>query len=119
MKDIDWARLTDDVLGSLVLTQNDLASRCKVTKQSISNWKNGLRSPGIFAREKLMELLDELKIERDKYIVEGLDAMRKKPFKEKTQLPDDVATFAARLSKLPKRKRREVIAMADFFLSRN
>ena len=78
MKDVDWARLTDDLLGNLVYTQKDLAEKCKVTQQSISNWKNGLRSPGIFAREVLLDLLKEAGITHEDYRVEGLDSMRKK-----------------------------------------
>ncbi|MCH2206468.1 MAG: helix-turn-helix domain-containing protein [Lentisphaerales bacterium] len=119
MKDVDWARLTDDLLGSLVYTQKDLAEKCKVTQQSISNWKNGLRSPGDFAREVLFDLLNEAGIESSKYYVEGLDIMRKKTQKMQSQLPDDVASFAIRLSSHSKKKRREAIAIAEFFLSRN
>ena len=119
MKDVDWARLTDDLLDSLVYTQKDLAEKCNVTQQSISNWKNGLRSPGNFAREVLLGLLDDAEIPRIKYYVEGLDSIRKKKQKAESQLPDDVASFAIRLSNYSKKKRREAIAIAEFFLSRN
>ena len=119
MKDVDWARLTDDLLGSLVYTQKDLAEKCKVTQQSISNWKNGLRSPGDFARRVLWDLLNSANIDHSKYYVKGLDSVRRKPQKMEPYLPDDVASFAMRLSMHSKKKRREVIAMAEFFLSRN
>lgn len=119
MKDVDWARLTDDVLDNLVYTQRDLAEKCRVTQQSISNWKNGLRSPGDFAREVLLGLLDDAAIPHEKYHVEGLDSMRKKTHKIESQLPEDVASFAIRLSNHSKKKRLEAMAIAEFFLSRN
>ena len=119
MKDVDWTRLTDDLLESLVFTQSDLADKCMVTQQSISNWKNGLRSPGAYAREKLFLLLDEANLDKSKYRIDGLDSLKRKPRKMQTQLPEDVADFALRLSGYNKKKRREAIAIAEFFLSRN
>ena len=119
MKDVDWAKLTDDLLESMVFTQSDLADRCLVTQQSISNWKNGLRSPGGFAREKLFDLLIEAEIDKTVYTIEGLDSLKRKPRKLHTQLPEDVANFAMRLSLYKKKKRSEAIAVADFLLNRN
>jgi transcriptional regulator with XRE-family HTH domain len=119
MKDLDWTRITDDLLESLVFTQSDLAERCKVTQQSISNWKNGLRSPGVFARERLLELLNEANLVADKYCSVSGTAIQARAKKNKPQLPEDVVSFANRLSKHSKKRRSEAIALADFLLSRN
>ena len=119
MEDLDWSRLTDDLLENLVVTQTDLAERCMVTQQSISNWKNGVRSPGLFARKKLFELLDKSSLKVESYALKEGESSLKKPRKMQANLPEDVANFALKLSSYSKKKRREAIAVAEFFLERN
>jgi len=50
---IDWARLVEDLLETNVWTQKKLAGKCEVTQQTISNWSNRVRSPGLYARHEL------------------------------------------------------------------
>ena len=119
MEDLDWSRLTVDLLENLVVTQTDLAEKCMVTQQSISNWKNGIRTPGSFAREKLFEMLEESTLKADNYVLKEGEKSRKRPKKMKTNLPEDVASFALKLSNYSRKKRREAIAVAEFFLERN
>jgi transcriptional regulator with XRE-family HTH domain len=119
MKDVDWAKLTGDLLEGMVYTQSGLAEQCMVTQQSISNWKNGLRSPGGFARKKLFELMLMANMDKSRYLVDGIDQLRKEIKKTAKDLPEDVAEFAFRLSQCKKKKRTEIIAMADFLLNRN
>ena len=119
MEELDWSKLTDDLLENLVVTQTDLAEMCMVTQQSISNWKNGVRSPGIFARKKLFGLIEKSSLKIDKYALKEGDSSRKRPRKMQANLPEDVANFALKLSAFSKKKRREAIAVAEFFLERN
>ena len=119
MEELDWSRLTDDLLENLVVTQTDLAEMCMVTQQSISNWKNGVRSPGSFARKKLFGLIEKSSLKIEKYALEEGDLSRKRPRKMQASLPEDVASFALKLSAFSKRKRREAIAVAEFFLERS
>ena len=67
MKKIDWNSLVKEMLEGLFLSQQDLSVRCKVSQQSISNWKNGTRNPGIFAKQKLYELAQKEEIDLRKY----------------------------------------------------
>ena len=67
MKKIDWHLLVRELLEGLFLSQQDLAERCRVSQQSISNWKNKTRNPGIFAKQKLFELAQKEKIDLSKY----------------------------------------------------
>ena len=116
MEEIDWPKLTDDLLEEMVITQSDLAERCQVTQQSISNWKNGVRCPGGYAREKLFELLEEAGLEKGSYKLEEGAVSRKRPKRLHTSLPEDVAGFAIKLSTFSKKKRAEAIAVAEFIL---
>ena len=119
MEELDWSRLTDDLLENLVVTQTDLAEKCMVTQQSISNWKNGVRSPGSFARKKLFELVEESSLSLETYTLKEGETSKKRPRKMQANLPEDVASFALKLSTFSKKKRREAIAVAEFFLERN
>jgi transcriptional regulator with XRE-family HTH domain len=67
MKKIDYHLLVRELLEGLFLSQQDLADRCKVSQQSISNWKNRTRNPGIFAKKKICELAEKEKIDIRKY----------------------------------------------------
>ena len=118
MEELDWSRLTDDLLENMVVTQTDLAEKCKVTQQSISNWKNGVRSPGGFAREKLFQLMTDAKLNKEFYVLKNGSQSKKRPRKMQANLPEDVASFALKLSSFSKKKRSEAIAVADFLLER-
>ena len=67
VKKIDWNLLVKELLDGLFLSQQDLAERCRVSQQSISNWKNRIRNPGVFAKKKLFELAQKEKIDLSKY----------------------------------------------------
>ena len=64
---IDWHLLVRELLEGLFLSQQDLAERCRVSQQSISNWKNRTRKPGIFAKHQLLELAQKEEIDLSKY----------------------------------------------------
>ena len=67
VRQLDWHLLSKDLMNGLFLSQQELADLCKVSQQSISNWKRGFRNPGVFARQKLFELAQKEKIDLSKY----------------------------------------------------
>ena len=67
VKKIDWNLLVRDLLDGLFLSQQDLAERCRVSQQSISNWKNRTRNPGVYAKQKIYELAKKEGIDFKKY----------------------------------------------------
>ena len=68
MKTYDWSELITDIIGQLLITQSQLAEKCMVTQQSISNWKKGSRKPGIYAQEKIFALGREANLELSNYV---------------------------------------------------
>ena len=75
-KKIDWHLLAKEMLQGF--TQQELAERCKASQQSVSNWKNKTRNPGIFAKRKLFELAQKKGIDLSKYeIVSPKDSIKK------------------------------------------
>lgn len=56
---VDWAGVVTAVLDRLLLTQTELAERCKVAQQTVSGWKTGARMPGRYAQRRLVELARE------------------------------------------------------------
>jgi transcriptional regulator with XRE-family HTH domain len=55
MKNIDWANLVVAIMDRLIISQAELATRCKVAQQTVSTWKKGTRTPSVLARRQLME----------------------------------------------------------------
>ncbi len=67
MKTYDWSLITRELLGGLFLSQVELAEKCKVSQQSISNWKNRTRNPGIRAKKAILEYIQKEGIDISKY----------------------------------------------------
>ncbi|HCE42834.1 MAG TPA: hypothetical protein DET40_04750 [Lentisphaeria bacterium] len=67
MKKIDWHLLTREFLEGLFLSQQELAERCRVSQQSISNWKNRTRNPGISAKKAMVELAEKEGVDLSKF----------------------------------------------------
>jgi transcriptional regulator with XRE-family HTH domain len=67
MKKIDYHLLVRELLEGLFLSQQELAVRCRISQQSVSNWKTRTRNPGIFARKKILELAQKEGIDISKY----------------------------------------------------
>jgi transcriptional regulator with XRE-family HTH domain len=59
MQSIDWAKLIMAILDRLVISQGELAKRCRVAQQTVSTWKKGKNPPGVSARRRLMQLAGE------------------------------------------------------------
>lgn len=67
MKQYDWSLLTRELLEGLFLSQVELAEKCRVSQQSISNWKNKTRNPSIHAKKVILELAQKEGIDISKY----------------------------------------------------
>ena len=78
MKEYVWPDLIRDIISNLRMTQSQLADKCMVTQQSISNWKKGSRKPGMYAQDKIFTLAKEANLEISDYLtdfnVETLDS---------------------------------------------
>jgi len=62
-----WHLIVRELLEGMFLSQEELAAHCRVSQQSISNWKNKVRKPGDFARQKLLELARKENIDPGRY----------------------------------------------------
>lgn len=63
MKNIEWPHLVESILDKLLLSQSELAELCEVSQQTISSWKKGYRTPGLYAKRKLLEIIENSSIE--------------------------------------------------------
>jgi len=64
---INWHLLVGELLDELFLSQQDLAQRCRVSQQSISNWKNRTRNPASYTKRKLYEIAQKEGVDLNKY----------------------------------------------------
>ena len=120
MKYLNWSALVDDIQEILVMTQTTLAEKCQVTQQSVSNWKTGVRSPGVYARNVLRELCNEAKLKIERYKIEPKQRKRVKGQTEtETPLPEEIMAFAERLTALTKRQRNKIMDMAEFMIEKS
>jgi len=58
-KRIDWAETIVEIQEKMFLSQAEVAEKCGVVQQTVSTWKNRMRSPGYAAKRKLLHLLAE------------------------------------------------------------
>ena len=115
MKNLDWGQLTDDLLETLVLNQRSLAEKCRVTQQSVSNWKTGIRNPGVYARHALRELSKEANLQLEDYKV----AEEANPVSvDGVKLSSNVADFALKLNDASAQQQAKIIEMAEFVLAK-
>ncbi|MCM8541381.1 MAG: helix-turn-helix domain-containing protein [Lentisphaeraceae bacterium] len=120
MKYLNWGALTDDLLEILVMNQTQLAKKCKVTQQSVSNWKTGVRSPGVYARHVLRDLAKDAKLTVEDYKIAPYQKTRVKGLTDgESPISEEILAFAQRLTVLPKRQREKIMDMAEFMITRN
>lgn len=65
MKTIDWRLLVSGLLKKL--SQRELAESCRVSHQSVSNWKSGKVELTAPARRKLLEIAHEEGVDPGKF----------------------------------------------------
>ncbi len=120
MKYMNWSLLTDDILESLVLNQTELAELCKVSQQSISNWRSGIRNPGVEARSILRNLGTKAKLNlKDYQLIAPSKKKNTSAIYNNSMISDDLLDFANKLSTLPKKERNKIIDLAEFLMARN
>lgn len=118
MKDINWPLLVQEILERLLLSQDDLAKRCNVTQQTVSNWKNKIRNPGIYAKQKLVGIINEAGMEINQFKVKdnadkySAIAEEHAKYREK----DELKILTELFKKMSPQERREVIEYAYFKL---
>ena len=78
----NWSVLVREIQDTMFMSQTEIASKCKVSQQSISNWMNGTRNPGPFATSELLKLATEAGIDISKHeahpAFDGISAYLKK-----------------------------------------
>ena len=69
-KNVNWSELVEDISENLILTQAQFAEKCQTTQQSVSNWKTGIRRPGVYARGKIRNLAKDAGLKLEDYQAE-------------------------------------------------
>lgn len=109
---IDWPKVTSFILDELFFSQTELAKRCKVTQQSISNWRMSFRSPGPYAKRQLAGILEESGNRINSFRI-GYDP----------SLPDDEDVNLKELIRLyhtlPKQQQEFLIDLTHYLLKKN
>ncbi|GEM_PF-2076328 len=105
MKDIDWRKVVSAMLEKLLVTEEEFAHLCGVSRQTVSNWKRGRRNPGIYARKKMMEIMEEQDI--------GLYELVPGAKDQKIQ-GTDTRKLLALFRKLPEARRKELVNFAKY-----
>ena len=59
IREADWAALVQRVQERMYLSQVDIATRCRVARQTVSAWLHHRRDPGLYAKRALLTLAAE------------------------------------------------------------
>jgi len=54
----NWSKIVNVILNELLYSREELATICQVQGQTIPNWQTGKNKPGVFARRKMIEILN-------------------------------------------------------------
>ena len=123
---VDWAGVVLAVLDRLLLTQTELAARCKVAQQTVSGWKTGTRTPGRYAQRQLVQLAREAGVSEPNIPYPGtmapiLGIAEQSPAKPAANKSADAALKAEwlrLLETLPEPERQELLDYARFKVNR-
>ncbi len=82
-----WKTALRELLDGNLLTQKELGDMCGVSAQSVSNWMNDVRNPGIFAKRKIVKIIRETgsQMKRNHNLLDSLLPARN-PDSDKKQL---------------------------------
>ena len=61
-----WKTVIRTLLEENLMPQNEFAQKIGVSPQTVSNWLNDIRSPGIYAKRHILEIVTETKSQRGK-----------------------------------------------------
>ncbi|MEI8078704.1 MAG: hypothetical protein WCH61_03625 [bacterium] len=123
---VDWGKVVLAILDRLLLTQAELAARCKVAQQTVSGWKTGARMPGRYAQRQLVQLAREVELPEPNIPCPGtaapvLGIAEQSPAKPTTGKSADTAQKAEwlrLLETLPEAERQELLDYARFKANR-
>ena len=54
-----WKAVVGALLDGNLMSQKEFAQKCGVSAQTVSNWMHDVRSPGVFAKRRIMEIIQE------------------------------------------------------------
>jgi transcriptional regulator with XRE-family HTH domain len=108
MSKVDWSKLVAVILDDLLYSQKELAKICKVTQQTVSNWRNGIRNPSVYSKRQMVKILNE----------SGIDVPAdNRPYGLRKNLPKtDVEELVGIFKSMNESRRRAVLEFAKFQL---
>ena len=123
---VDWGKVVLAILDRLLLTQAELAARCKVAQQTVSGWKTGARTPGRYAQRQLVQLAREAGLPEPNIPYPGaavpiLNVAEQLPAKPAASKGADAALkteWLRLLEALPEPERQELLDYARFKANR-
>ncbi len=108
MSKVDWSKLVVVILDDILYSQKELAEVCKVTQQTVSNWRNGIRNPSVYSKRQMVKILNESGID----IPSG-----NRPFGLRRNLPrTDVEELSEIFNALSESRRRAILEFAKYEL---
>lgn len=108
MAKVNWSKLVAVILDDLLYSQKELAEICKVTQQTVSNWRNGIRNPSVYSKRQMVKILNESGIEIP---------AENRPYGLRSNLPKTDLEELKRIFKaLNESRRRSVLEFAKFEL---
>ncbi len=118
MQSIDWTKLIVAILDRLVISQGELAGRCKVAQQTVSTWKKGKSPPGVSARRKLMQLANEAGLNLTYFTrtPSYMQTDKNNTYEHVSELSKDIMEFANLFQMLPAHIQEEIREFARFKL---
>lgn len=98
------------------MSQSEIASYCGVARQSVTNWKSGLRNPGYYARRKLLELEEKCGMLPGKPVKSNLNNISEKSDKDYAKGLDELKRLKIVFSRLTPEKRVMLIDYGEYLL---
>ncbi len=59
LKTEKWKLAINALLDGNIMSQKEFGQKCGVSAQTVSNWLNDVRNPGVPAKRKIMEIIKE------------------------------------------------------------
>ena len=56
-----WKQTIKTLLEDNLMSQKDFAKKCGVSAQTVSNWLSDVRTPGIYAKRKILQIINDTK----------------------------------------------------------
>ena len=110
MKNDKWKMVIRELLENLLWSQKDLAVKCGVSAQTVSNWLNDVRNPGVFAKRKLLQLLreEQNKIKNNSSVLAGI-LEKNVPDEKVAAKKDDVSKLVKMFMELNDHQKKKLL----------